>query len=372
MRVLLVSPFGLRDKGGMGRLLVYLTDYWNSRCGAPVCRVVDSRGVGRKIWWPLYYAKACAGVLAELLRGRVDVAHLHMASHGSTIRKMGLVWLIAQFHVPIVLHLHGGNFDQFWRALPGFLQRRVRRMFDRVSQVIVLGEMWRDFLCRDIGLPAHRVHILMNAVPGPDRAPTIRQSTPCRILFLGRLEPTKGVAELIEALASADMQALAWDAVLAGSGDINGYRAMVKAAGLEDRVSLPGWVTPDGVRDYLHDADILVLPSHFEGLSLAILEGMAYGLAVITTPVGSIPEAITHGESGLFVPVQDPAALAGALRLVLCDDQLRVRLAEGARRRYLEVFEIGQYAGKLEELYRQCQTGNPPTQAQHVARRATS
>lgn len=368
MRVLIISPFGLHDHGGMGRLLVYLTEYWNSRSGSPTCRVVDSRGVGPKVSWPLFFVKAYAVVLGELLRGRVDVAHVHMASHGSTIRKMCFVWLIARFHVPIVLHLHGGNFDQFWRTMPELLKRSVRRMFQRASHVVVLGEMWKRFLCREIGVPPHRVRILMNAVPGPGRLSLHEQSRRSCILFLGRLEPNKGIAELIEALASVQVRPLRWQAVLAGSGDVQRYQTMASAAGIGDRVSFPGWVSPEQVRRYLEQADILALPSHFEGLSMAILEAMAYGLAVITTPVGSIPEAITHGESGLFVPVKDPVTLAEALALVMRDGRLRAHLSRGARRRYLDIFEIGQYAAKLEELYRQCQSGVAPSRSESIAR----
>jgi glycosyltransferase involved in cell wall biosynthesis len=119
-------------------------------------------------------------------------------------------------------------------------------------------------------------------------------------------------------------------------------------------VRFPGWVSTDRVREYLAEADVFVLPSHAEGLSMAVLEGMSYGLAVITTPVGATPDAIVHEQSGLLIPVNDPAALAGALERVIGDPELRRRLSIGARQRYLESFEIGQYAQRLEQLLQEC------------------
>jgi glycosyltransferase involved in cell wall biosynthesis len=354
MRILIISPSGLQDHGGMGRLIGYLTSHWSSRSESPRYRVIDSRGVGHRIWWPLFFIKAYAVVLGELIRRRVDVAHVHVASRGSTFRKLCLVWLIAKFNVPIVLHLHAPDYDRFWAKLSPRFQRPVYRMFARATEVIVLGHFWKEFMCREIGLASERVRILMNAVPGPSEITGPRHDGRCRIVFLGRLEPSKGVDELLNALSSHSVKDLSWEAVLAGRGDMAKYQAVAREAGIADRVRFPGWVSTDRVREYLAEADVFVLPSHAEGLSMAVLEGMSYGLAVITTPVGATPDAIVHEQSGLLIPVNDPAALAGALERVIGDPELRRRLSIGARQRYLESFEIGQYAQRLEQLLQEC------------------
>ena len=119
-----------------------------------------------------------------------------------------------------------------------------------------------------------------------------------------------------------------------------------------ERVNFTGWLDEPRVRALCADADILVLPSHAEGLAMAVLEGLSYGLAVVTTPVGAHPEVIEPGISGLFVPPGDVDALAAALQRLIDDKDLRRRLGMAARLRFLEKFDVRAYAGRLAQLHR--------------------
>jgi glycosyltransferase involved in cell wall biosynthesis len=116
-------------------------------------------------------------------------------------------------------------------------------------------------------------------------------------------------------------------------------------------VHFPGWVDEAGVKALSAKADILVLPSHAEGLAMAVLEGLSYGLVVITTPVGAHTEVIEPGVSGILVPPGDVAALAEALAYVIDDEGLRERLGSGARQRFLDKFDVRGYAGRLAQLH---------------------
>jgi glycosyltransferase involved in cell wall biosynthesis len=84
---------------------------------------------------------------------------------------------------------------------------------------------------------------------------------------------------------------------------------------------------------------------------MSVLEGLAHGLAVITTPVGAHTEVIEPDVSGIFVPPGDVAALADALVRVIEDESLRTRLARGGRERFLEEFDVRRYAARLEQLH---------------------
>jgi glycosyltransferase involved in cell wall biosynthesis len=84
---------------------------------------------------------------------------------------------------------------------------------------------------------------------------------------------------------------------------------------------------------------------------MAVLEGLSHGLAVIATPVGAHAEVIEHEISGLLVPPGDITALSESLRRVIEDQELRTRLQRGARRRFLEKFEIGGYARSMSALH---------------------
>jgi glycosyltransferase involved in cell wall biosynthesis len=142
-----------------------------------------------------------------------------------------------------------------------------------------------------------------------------------------------------------------WRATLAGGGSIDEFRKSAKELGILDRLCFPGWLDEAGVSALCADADVLVLPSYAEGLAMSVLEGLSHGLAVITTPVGAHPEVIEPDVSGILVPPGDVAALADALVRVIEDENLRNRLARGARDRFIERFDVRRYAARLGQLH---------------------
>jgi glycosyltransferase involved in cell wall biosynthesis len=139
---------------------------------------------------------------------------------------------------------------------------------------------------------------------------------------------------------------------VAGDGNITETRAEVSAKGLADRVSVPGWVGPEQVVELTSRADVLVLPSREENLPMSVIEGMAAGLAVVTTPVGAVPEIMTDGENGLLVPPGDPVRLASALERVIRDSDLRQRLGSAAKAFHSKELAIVPYWPRLVAIWR--------------------
>ena len=121
---------------------------------------------------------------------------------------------------------------------------------------------------------------------------------------------------------------------------------------LDEAVDFPGFVRgPDKLR-LLQQAALLVLPSYAEGVPIAVLEGMAAGLPVVTTPVGGVPDIFEDGVNGLLVPPGDPAALADAIERLLDDPDQRRSMGEANRRKALKEFDVPIYVEKLLGLYR--------------------
>lgn len=353
-RVLIVCPFWSSQYGGISRVVGYLTNAWQGQDDAPDYRVVDTRGPGSLMWSPFYLVRAVAVLVREFATGRASLLHINISSKGSTLRKAVIVLVAVLVHAPYILHLHSGKFHLFFRKLPRPLKAVVRGMFYRAIRVIVLGTKWRDFVCDEIGVDPGRVVIMHNAVSAPAPFQRKPSSGPCRILFLGRLGTNKGVPELLQSFALKCVQSLEWTAILVGDGDVEHYRKMAADLGLNERVEIPGWVGPEAVSTYLNSADILVQPSHNEGLPLSVLEGMAHGLAIVATPVGAIAEAIDDGVSGLLVPPGNIDALADALAQVVEDAGLRRSLSRAARKSFAERFDMRKYAQRMAMLYRLC------------------
>jgi len=337
----------------MGRVVSSFTRHWQETGSGPEFRIVDPYGSEASVLRsPLYLARALALIVRSGLRRHIDLLHVHVSTRGSVLRK-GLAVLTARpLRIPVVLHLHGADFDHFYRRLPRPVRRMTASLFRTADRVVVLGEYWRRFLVEELGLDETRIDVLLNAVRGPDALALGRRGgRTCRLLFMGRIEREKGIPELLAALGSPAVADLPWSIRLAGIGDAAPFERQADALGIGDRVEFVGWVSPETIYGWLEECDVFVLPSHREGLSMAVLEAMAYGLAVVTTPVGAHREAIDNGVDGVLVPVGDVEALAAALERVIGDEGFRGRLQAGARARFLRDFRIDAYCDRLKAIY---------------------
>lgn len=171
------------------------------------------------------------------------------------------------------------------------------------------------------------------------------------IVAVSRHEPRKGGDVLLAALAALRQAGVPYRASLVGGGrQLAEERALVRRLGLGGQVELPGEV-PDPF-PYLEQAEVFVLPSRSEQSgSLALLEALQAGCAVVASRVDGIPEDVADGASALLVEPGDAGALAAALARLLGDPGLRRRLGAGARRRFEERFSAGAFAAALGKVY---------------------
>jgi glycosyltransferase involved in cell wall biosynthesis len=277
------------------------------------------------------------------------IAHINITGRGSTIRKIILVAFARLIGLRYILHVHDADYGSEYRQRGRFMKFAIRRTFRGAEKVLVLGARDRELLTQLLELPSNQVSVLHNAVPDPrPNPPTSRAAgEPCHLLFLGYLSERKGVPELLRALASSRVASLCWRATLAGGGPVDDYRRLAMELGIAHRIEFPGWVNQAQVRGLCCDAEVLVLPSHAEGLAMSVLEGLSYGLAVVTTPVGAHTEVIEPDISGILVPPGDIESLADALARVIGDERFRNHLRVGARNRFLEKFDVRLYAERL-------------------------
>lgn len=199
--------------------------------------------------------------------------------------------------------------------------------------VVVTSDPTARTLVADYAVPRARITV---APPGTDRvnAPMQRNAAgPVKLLAVGSLVPRKGFDVLIAALAAvADLD---WHLTIAGASDRDPataaqIAAQIAASGLSPRVILAGAVPPDRLAQLYAEADLFVLASRFEGYGMAFAEAISYGLPMIGTTAGAIPETIPAG-AGVLVAPDDVGALAAALRRLIADRDERARLAQAAR-----------------------------------------
>jgi glycosyltransferase involved in cell wall biosynthesis len=365
LRVALVSP-PLDASGGIGRLMSYVLALLEPQ--QIEVHHIDSRGrSSRPILSLGPLLRACAALVAAKARRKVDVAHINMSYRGSTIRKGVVAWTCRTLRIPVVLHLHTCEYEEFYRRLPSTLQRAARATFLRADHVVVLGRVWESFVVDELGVPRQRVTILYNAAPGPAeirhrQSRSVREGI--RLLFVGQLGARKGVTELLTALSRMEADSGDWSLTMAGDGDIEKAKTLARELGILHRITFTGWLDSPGVHDLLESSDVLILPSHAEGLPMAIVEAFAFGVAVIASSVGAIPEIVVDCKSGLLVSPGDVDALEHAIRVLCADDQLRESLARAGRSTWERQLEIGQYTERIIEIWR-------ATAAGMISRRST-
>jgi glycosyltransferase involved in cell wall biosynthesis len=170
----------------------------------------------------------------------------------------------------------------------------------------------------------------------------------------------KGQDTLLEAARLLEAEQPEIQLVLVGAGR-DEDRVRETAAGLAN-VDVVGWV--DNVGDYLAAFDLFVMPSVREGLGSILLDAMQFGLPIVATRAGGIPDVIVHEENGLLVPVSEPRALATAIRRLAADTETRRRMAE-SNRAAARAYTAAAMAARYIEIYRESApelvaSGNPP------------
>jgi|SRR6185312_9798368 len=305
-----------------------------------------------------HWTKVCAAlsgwarVAAQLAMLDSPLVHVHLSSRASFWRKSVVCLLARLAGRPYLLHVHGSEFAQFYEECSPRAQRIVRDVLTRAALVLALSEAWRATL-QGIA-PRARLEVLMNAVPLPplDEAQCREKRQPT-LLFLGEVARHKGVLELARSFSRITRAFPQLQLVYSGTGRaIDEVRELTAQLELGDRVKFTGWVEAERKRAQFAAATIFVLPSYVEGMPMALLEAMSWGLPTIATAVGGVPEIITHEVNGLLVEPGDVVALAAAIARLTSDPQLRQRLGGAARATIATRFSLDTAVGRLLEIYR--------------------
>jgi len=372
LSVLMVGP-PAEDLGGMAtsitRLLHsplkhhYLLDRF-SLTSAGRSNIADtpvSPTGGRRPTWSSVrrHLAALHALAARLLRGPLDIVHIHTCSYFTFHRNVLDAVLARLLGKRVILHVRGGRFEEFCARAHGWTRAWIRLGFAVAHAVVVLTPDWRRRLAPYVG--STPVHVVPNGVEVEHSArPGGQRGGPCRFLYLAALTRAKGLDDLLEAARRLHAAGVDFHLVVAGPSPdvpIREWQRRVAAAGLTTAVSLVGAVRDEAKRQLLASVDCFVHPSHCEALPNAVLEAAAVGLPVIATAVGGVPALLganqPDGPYAPLVPPGDPAALAAALRTLANDPPRRRQIGERLRRHVAAHYSLAETARRLDALYRQ-------------------
>lgn len=303
-------------------------------------------------------------------RFRPDVAYVPVAgNYSAVLRDLALAGIARRSGARVLGHQHAGDIHGTLQK-QGIERRLLHAGFEAFDRMLVLGERWRPLL-EDFGLrcpiavvpSTFRREVYEHAARVPVRAP---HEGPSRALFVGHYGRGKGTLDLLAAVAALRARGTALDLTIVGppqrSGDAAESMALRGELGLEREVRFTGPLTGDPLWDAYASADLFVLPSHAEGLPVVLYEAGAFGLPVVTTPVGAVTDLVAHERNGLLVEPGDVAALADALERMACDPALRRQLG-AALRAGVEAFHPDRICARIADHVREVLAGAPAARA---------
>lgn len=265
------------------------------------------------------------------LREKPRLIHVQ-ATSGLSFWKSALFILLGKmFGAGTVAHLHGGMFDQYYAACRPQTKKWIGRVFSSADMTVALSEKWRQFLLAEMGGDLS-VEIVSNPVDrlfaeALDAGRSAVNAVKKDVLFLGSLGKRKGVFDILQAAPAIFEKHPDARIVFAGAEESRGEKMRIdelcREKKLGEKTAFIGVVTGREKVDLFQSAMIYILPSYGENLPFSLLEAMALGLPVVTTPVGAIPEIVKDGQNGFLVEPGDVRALASSVNRLLDDESLR-------------------------------------------------
>lgn len=309
---------------------------------------------------PLWDYRGLRRLTRFLADSGYDLVHTHTSKGGFVGR-----WAAARAGIPAVVHtVHGFAFHE--ESSPTAvrvyttMERRAATWCDRI---VTVSEFHRRWALEAQIAPGRKLVAIPNGLP-PRRVETGRDVSEVRgelglesgelmVLSTGRLAEQKGIEYLIRAVDLVPSEPVRFKVFLAGDGPLRADLEKLGASlGVSDRITFLGF--RDDIGSLLAAADLVVLPSLWEGMSISLLEAMAAQRPVITTSIGSNLEVTDKGEGALLVPPKDPVRLAEVMQLAMADAGLRTRVsargAEIQRSRYREDIMLAKYMDLYDDL----------------------
>jgi glycosyltransferase involved in cell wall biosynthesis len=294
-------------------------------------------------WWRV--ARALRKLDAPLL-------HVQMASRASFWRKSVACLMARAAGRPYLVHLHGGEFSQFYHDESGPLQQRyIRHVLAHADLVIVVSDIWRERLLKIC--PAARVEVLTNAVKLPDLTGRAAHASDAQtVLFLGDVNHGKGAFDLVRAFARIAPRFARLRLLFGGVGELAEVQRLAAELGVATRVECLGWLDGERKNAAFAQATVFVLPSYAEGMPMALLEALSWGIPAIASPVGGIPQVVVNERNGLLIAAGDIDGLAAAMTRLLNDPAWRERLGAAGRATIASGFALDATLARLAQIYR--------------------
>ena len=256
--------------------------------------------------------------------------------------------------MPMMIHLHGGLY-LFKERKPWIIKRMLNSVFSWQCQFIALSRKEKDAIEKEYGTP--HVEVLPNCVDLREARDFERKNhfdETLHILYLGRIEPNKGVEYMLKAAEQLRNKGVKFLLHIAGKDQCQDYYVPQFKESLKESFIYEGVVTGTAKTELLKKCQVFLLPSFYEGLPMSLLEAMSFGEVPVVTNVGSIGEVVKDGENGMFVNVRDSETIVEAITHLSEDRDMLRNFSVKSKSAILQNFSPEEYVYKLNSIYDRC------------------
>ncbi len=328
-KILIIGP-SYKSRGGIATLIGNMLRYKaEGYCFKSQKLNEDVNIVSRGILYPIY-------LLVSMVRiFNYDIVHIHVSENGGYYRYVPVIYWARLLNRRIVIHVNSSKFDLFFNKQIGILKNIIIKSLDKTNLIITVGQEWYNVF---IKLTATNVVIVHNFIEVPDE--NLYNPVSENIVTTGYVGQRKGYYDLIEAIPKIIEKFPKYKFSFCGNGEVEQIKERLIEKQINDNVELTGWLSKKQIFQKLKSSSIYVLPTYNEGMPLAILEAMSFGLPIITTKVGAIPSLINENENGIFVRPGNIAEISNALINLIDNEELRMQISNNNYQKIKESYSI--------------------------------
>lgn len=344
MNVMMVGPDIDLVPGGMSSVM---KNYINSGLSKKLNLIYISTNIESKLIKKLNWM--IKGLVKYILNIRgVHIVHIHMAERGSFYRKSIYIIIAKLLKKKVVVHFHGAEFDEFYYEESNNIERKyITYILNKADTHIALGEEWKSKIKKYTSAP---IIVLNNAVRTLKENVYTNKSV--NITMLGRLERRKGTFDLLDIADEIISEFNTVNILLAGDGDLSKVKELVSTKVHKDNIKVFGWVNKEQIKEILSNTLIFTLPSYNEGMPMAILEAMSFGVPLVVSDVGGIPSVVEHNTNGYLIKAGDKSDLKESLLKLLHNKEKREYMSLNNFNKINNDFNLHKNIDKLYELYK--------------------
>lgn len=308
-------------RGGIGAVLAVYEQYF------PVFKAIGTHrhisGIGKIVYFGKNYLRFIWTMITD---PKIRVIHIH-GSYGVSVIRKALIAFTGKsiFRKKLIYQIHSSEYPQKYDLAPAYQKKMIDFLFRKADLVGCLTKKWQELYKEKFGLS--NTVVIPNMIHPPDFEAASRiipgQDQPIQLAFLGLIHEKKGIFEMVQMVADNKREFTGKLIIhIGGIGKVDELNDMITGNGLEQIVKFRGWIGESDKAALYKEVDAFILPSHNEGLPVVILEAMSYGLPIIATRVGGIPEIMEHELNGFLFEKGDIVAMQIAISAYIVNHEL--------------------------------------------------